>query len=252
MGISLRDARPVSSIIGEAISNTLLLSVCSLVLVFGIAVLINLLITHQDYQKLNKLVLNVVYVLDAIPVFLLAFFLIILLATGDYLQLFPVYGLGRLSPESGWLEALFMQLQHLIIPVTCLTLAHIPYVTSQLQQAMWEVTSTDYITTARAKGVPEGNIVRKHIFRNSLFPLITLFSAFIPALLGGAVVIEVIFAIPGMGRLLVDSIQARDYPVILGIVLVMAFARIAANILADILYYLADPRVTFAHDRRSR
>ncbi len=251
MGISLRDARPVSAIINEAISNTLLLSICSLLLIFGISILINLLIIHPDYHKLSKPVLQVLYILDTIPVFMLAFLLIILLAAGDYLQLFPIYGLGHSSPQTGWLQSIRIQLYYLTIPLVCLTLTHIPYVTSQLYQAMREVAFTDFVTTARAKGVPESRIVFRHILRNSLFPLITLFAGFIPALLGGAVVIEVIFAIPGMGRLLVDSIQARDYPVILGIVLLMAFARILANILADILYYLADPRVTFSHDRKS-
>jgi peptide/nickel transport system permease protein len=111
---------------------------------------------------------------------------------------------------------------------------------------MREVTDADFVQTARAKGIAEGLIVTKHILRNSLLPLITLFSGFIPALLGGAVVIEVIFAIPGMGQLLVDSVLARDYPVILGIVLVMGLAKIMAHILADILYYVADPRIRFS------
>ncbi len=111
---------------------------------------------------------------------------------------------------------------------------------------MTEVKQADYIQTARAKGIAEWKIVRQHIFKNALLPLITLFSSYIPALLGGAVVIEVIFAIPGMGSLLVASVLARDYPVVLGIVLIMAFAKMAAHTIADVLYYLADPRIRFS------
>jgi peptide/nickel transport system permease protein len=154
--------------------------------------------------------------------------------------------LGAVPDTASWLEVLSIRLYHLVIPVLCLTLGNIPYVGSQLYTAMREVTYSDFIQTARAKGVAEGVVVRKHILKNSLLPLITLFSGFIPALLGGAVVIEVIFAIPGMGQLLVDSVLARDYPVILGIVLVMALAKILAHIIADVLYYLADPRIRFS------
>jgi peptide/nickel transport system permease protein len=245
LGISLRDARPVTQTLAEAISNTFLLSVCSLLMVFSIAILLSLLIVHKDYQFLRKPVLNVLYVVDTIPVFMLALLLLILLASSQYLALLPVYGLGNVPEEANWLKVLSVRLYHLIMPVICLTLGSIPYVTSQLYAAMREVTEADFVQTARAKGIAEGLIVSKHILRNALLPIITLFSGFIPALLGGAVVIEVIFAIPGMGQLLVDSVLARDYPVILGIVLVMGLAKIMAHILADILYYVADPRIRF-------
>jgi peptide/nickel transport system permease protein len=246
LGISLRDARPVQHMLAEAISNTFLLSLLSFLLIFAISILINLCIIHQDYQALRKPVLNILYIIDTIPTFLVALLLIILMASSQYLAWFPVYGLGEVPAEANWLEQISVRLYYLVIPAACLTLGNIPYVTSQLHAAMREVTHTDFVQTARAKGVAEGIIVRKHIFRNSLLPLITLFSGFIPALLGGAVVIEVIFAIPGMGQLLVDSVLARDYPVMLGIVLVMSFAKSIAHIIADILYYLADPRIRFS------
>ncbi|MDO1450324.1 ABC transporter permease [Rhodocytophaga aerolata] len=246
LGISLRDGRLVHSILAEAIGNTFLLSLCSLLMIFTIAILLNFLLIHEDYSWLRKPVLHTVYVLDTIPLFLLASLLIILLASNQYLSLFPVYGLGTISEEATWLEKISIRLYHLAIPGICLTVSSIPYVISQLNAAMTEVKQADYIQTARAKGIAEWKIVRQHIFKNALLPLITLFSGFIPALLGGAVVIEVIFAIPGMGRLLVDSVLARDYPVVLGIVLVMAFAKMAAHSIADVLYYLADPRIRFS------
>jgi hypothetical protein len=101
---------------------------------------------------------------------------------------------------------------------------------------MNEVQYMDFITTARAKGLKEASVVSRHILRNALLPAITLFTGFLPALVGGALVIEVIFAIPGAGRLLVEAVLARDYPVILGIVMVIAFVKIIAHIVADLLF----------------
>lgn len=246
LGISLRDARPVQHILTEAIGNTLLLSVYSLLLIFAIAILLNFVMAHEDYLQSRKAILNALYIVDTIPLFLLALLLIILLADSQYLHIFPIYGLGDVPENANWLQQLLIHLHHLFIPVICLTLSNIPYVSGQLYAAMTEVKQSEYIQTARAKGVKEWNIVSKHIFKNALLPLITLFSGFIPALLGGAVVIEVIFVIPGMGQLLVASVLARDYPVILGIILIMALAKITAHIVADILYYLADPRIRFS------
>ncbi|MDQ4139488.1 MAG: ABC transporter permease, partial [Bacteroidota bacterium] len=101
----------------------------------------------------------------------------------------------------------------------------------------------DFILTAKAKGLSEKMVLRRHVLRNALLPVITLFTGFLPALVTGAVVIENIFSIPGMGRLLVLTVNARDFPVLLGIVLYLGLIKIGANILADVLYFLADPRI---------
>jgi peptide/nickel transport system permease protein len=104
------------------------------------------------------------------------------------------------------------------------------------------VLSAQYIMSARAKGLTETKVLRQHAFRNALLPLITAFTGFLPAIISGAVVIEVIFAIPGTGRLLVDSVLSRDYPVIIGLVLFIAALRAVSHVLADFLYFAADPR----------
>jgi peptide/nickel transport system permease protein len=160
-------------------------------------------------------------------------------------MVFPVYGLGNIPVNASWIEALYIHLYHLVLPIFCLTAASTPYVTAQLYQAMQEIQDSDFITTARAKGIREVRIVAKHILGNALLPLITLFSGFIPALVGGALVIEVIFTIPGIGSQLVNAVLSRNYTLLLGIVLVLAFVKIISHILADILYYLADPRIRF-------
>jgi peptide/nickel transport system permease protein len=245
LGDSYRDARPVTSLIIQAINNTLLLSVCTLLLIFSFAFLINIFIANEDFKRWRSPVLNFLFVIDTVPTFLMALFLLIFLAGTNFMQLFPVYGLGEVPRDASWFQQLGIRLYHLVIPVICLTATNIAYVSSQVFYAMREVQRMDYITTARAKGLPEIVVVSKHVLRMASLPAITLFTGFLPALIGGALVIEVIFAIPGTGRLLVDAVLARDYPVILGIVLIIAFVKIIAHILADLLYYLADPRIRF-------
>lgn len=242
LGVSYRDAQPVVSILSEAIGNTLLLSICSLLLVFILAIGITVFIVNENHKHWQGPVLGVLYVLDTIPVFLLALLLLVILSGSDFLALFPVYGLGEAN-DYDWWEGLSVRLYHLTIPVFCLTLVALPYVTTQLYQAMREVQLQDYITTAKAKGLPEYKVVGKHMLRNASLPLITLFTDFLPSLVGGALVIEVIFAIPGAGSLLVQAVLARDYPVILGIVLLIALFKAVSHVLADILYYFADPRI---------
>ncbi|QHT67463.1 ABC transporter permease [Rhodocytophaga rosea] len=245
LGESYRDARPVVEIISEAIFPTLLLTILTVLIVFSLAILLNIFIVHEDFSAWRKPVLTVLYMLDTVPVFLIALLLLIFLASGDSLNVLPVYGLGDTSTDEFWLQSLLVYVYYLLLPALCLSIANLPYVTVQLYQAMQETATSDFIITARAKGVMEIGIVARHILRNALLPLITLFTGFFPALLGGALVIEVIFAIPGMGSLLVDSILARDFPLILGIVLVLAFIKVMSHIVADMLYYLADPRVRF-------
>jgi peptide/nickel transport system permease protein len=245
MGTSYRDARPVSEIISEAIIPTLLLTFLTVLIVFTLAILLSIVMVHEDFTLWTKPLLTILYILDTVPVFLIALLLLIFLAAGDSLHILPVYGLGDTPENMFWLQKLFVHIYHLLLPSLCLSLANLPYVAIQLYQAMQETATADFITTARAKGLMELAIVARHILRNALLPLITLFTGFFPALLGGALVIEVIFAIPGMGSLLVDAVLARDFPLILGIVLVLAFVKVMSHIVADILYYLADPRIRF-------
>jgi peptide/nickel transport system permease protein len=242
LGISYRDARPVRSAIAEAIGNTFLLALSSICVTFLLAVLLNVFVLHRYAGRWRQLILSALYLLDSVPVFLLALLLLTGLAGGNFLHIFPVYGLGDLSGY-GWLESIPVRLYYLTLPLICLSFASLPYVTVQLYQAMREVELQDFITTARAKGLSERRITGKHMLRNALLPLITLFSDFLPGLVGGALIIEVLFAIPGTGSLLVSSVLSRDYPVILGIVLIIAFVKIASHMLADVMYHLADPRV---------
>jgi peptide/nickel transport system permease protein len=145
-----------------------------------------------------------------------------------------------------WFQARSQWLQFMALPMLCLVLANLPYLTNQFYHALSGTANQDYIRTARAKGLSENNVIRRHMLRNALLPVITLLSDFLPALVAGAVIIETIFAIPGIGRLLIDSVMARDYPVLVGIVVMVAVFKQLAHLFADLLYAMADPRIRHA------
>lgn len=244
-GNSNRDSRPVVAIVGEAIGNTLWLTVLSIVLVFSLAILIGVFLAHQDHHRWRNPLLGLLYTLDTLPIFITAFLILIALTESGLLNHLSVYGSEYANEDMSFVEAAFSQLRQLSIPATCLTLATTPYIAGQVYQAIREEEMKDYVRTARAKGQKEYVVIGRHALRNSLLPIITLLSGFLPALIGGALVVEVIFSIPGMGRLLTDSVLAKDYPVVMGIVICLALVKIIALILADALYFLADPRIRF-------
>lgn len=240
LGYSYRDRQPVTAVLAGALGNTLALLGGSLVLTFLLSTELSLALMRAG--RLRQLVLAGLFALDSIPLFLLALLLLVLLAGTGYLGWFPVFGLGYAAPEASAWEVFGDRLHHLLLPTGCLVLSGLPYITTQLVRFLQQVAQAPYITTARAKGLPAGRVLRRHMLRNALLPLITLFTGFLPSLISGAVVVEMIFALPGTGRLLADSVLARDYPVVLGLVLLLAAVKAVSHLLADLLYFAADPR----------
>lgn len=244
MGNSLKDGRPVFTVLLQAIQNTWWLLLCSLVLATWLSLELALRMVRRSGRRWRKSVLPALFLLDSIPLFVLAMLLLVLLASPAFLQLFPVYGMGYYSSQSlPWWQALGQWLQFMALPMLCLVLTNLPYLTNQFYQSLATVATQDYVRTARAKGLSESRVIRRHMLRNALLPLITLLSDFLPALVAGAVLIETIFAIPGVGRLLLESVLSRDYPVIVGIVVLVALFRLLAHLLSDLLYAQADPRI---------
>ncbi|MEJ8803403.1 ABC transporter permease [Pontibacter sp. H249] len=247
LGTSFRDGRQVSSLLYDAIANTWWLMLASILIAFVVAFELGMLLVMPQSKRLRKVLLPSLFVIDSIPLFLLALLLLVLLASPSFLQLFPVYGMGyhTLTGES-WLQRAGVLSQYLALPVICLTLSNIPYLTNLIYRSFSEERKKDYARTARAKGFSERQVIRKQLLRNTLLPTITVLSDALPIIVAGTISIEIIFAIPGMGRLLVDSVLARDYPVVLAIVLVVAAFRVVTYLLADIFYSLADPRIKHA------
>lgn len=241
-GQSFKDGRPVYTIITALVANTFTIILASIIIACFLALKFSVLFSLQQFNWLKKTVLPALFIMDSIPTFVLALLLLVFLANPSFLQIFPVYGLGYYQTQD---SRGVSQIPFMILPIICLTLAILPYLTNQFYRAIEEASQADYVRTARAKGLSEYRIIRKHILRNALLSVITLLSDYLPALVAGAVVIETIFAIPGVGTLLINAVLSRDYPVIIGIVLLVALLKVIAHFMADLFYRLADPRIRY-------
>jgi peptide/nickel transport system permease protein len=143
-------------------------------------------------------------------------------------------------------DSLLVKMHHLILPLFCWTYGSLAFVSRQMRGSMINALSQDYIRTARAKGLDEGKVIWKHALKNSLLPIITLFAAVFPYAISGSIVLEIIFAIPGMGKLAFEALGARNYPVVYTVVMFSAILTMAGYLVADICYALVDPRISYS------
>ncbi|MBI2118274.1 MAG: ABC transporter permease [Elusimicrobia bacterium] len=243
-GKSFKDDRPVIHKILERLPATLLLNFLSLSLIFTLAILIGMTAAAKKGALFDKLTTLFVYLGFSIPTFWLALLLMILF--GLKIGLLPISGLRSLNfEELNLLQKAWDMLQHLLLPVLVMALTGLAALARYTRSSMLEVLHQDYIRTARAKGLKEREVIFKHAFKNALIPIITLLGLMLPELIGGSFIFETIFAYPGMGRLGFEAIMARDYPVLMGIGTMVAFLTLLGNLLADMLYALADPRIRY-------
>jgi peptide/nickel transport system permease protein len=249
-GFSFAQSRPVSAIILEALPNTIMLTGVALVLVFLFGVAIG---TYQAVRQ-HSLSDNALSVgslfFYSMPSFWLALMLMLVFGLKAHEWNWPIAlpPTGMTSVDYEFLplgERILDRVRHLVLPVSTLTLALAAGVARYTRGQMLEVIRQDYVRTARAKGLPERGVVLKHALRNSLIPVITLLGLYLPFLFSGAVFVEFIFAWPGMGRIIVDAIFMRDYPVVMATSFVLAVMVILGNLLADVLYAVADPRIRY-------
>lgn len=243
MGNSIRSNRPVLNILRETLGITLVMTTSAFVLGWTIALILGLLINMSPFRTSGPVLMNSLYVLNAVPLFLLSFFLLILFSSNSFQGLLPSFGLGEYQNIDNVFSSYFILLKHLFLPILCMVLVILPYFIGQVDRALKEELKQGYVQTASAKGLSEFLVLKKHVLKNALTPLITIFTDYLPSLISGALVVEVIFAIPGMGRLLVNAVNTRDYPVILGIIITVAIIKVCANILGDVLYSFTDPRI---------
>ncbi len=245
-GESYKDHRPVMKIILERIPVSLQLSLTSIFLVYLFAIPIGVFSAVKQKSLPDRISTVVLFILYSLPNFWVAMMLILFVGGGQFFHWFPVYGLNSEGAENFPLWHWFTdRLWHLALPVACLTYEGIAFISRQQRAALLEVIRQDYIRTARAKGLTEKMVIAKHAMRNSLIPIVTLAAALFPAMLGGSVIIESIFSIPGMGKLGFDAILARDYPVIMGDATISAFLTLIGILAADLTYTLVDPRISF-------
>lgn len=242
------DGRPVLDKIAERLPVTLLLNLAELVIILVLAVPIGVLSATRQYSLFDKLTTVFVFVGFATPDFWLALLLMILF--GVQLGWLPISGLRSLNWEylSFWRQQ-WDFLSHLILPLTVASFGGLAGFSRYMRQSMLEVIRQDYIQSARAKGLSERAVIGKHALRNALLPVVTILGLSVPGLIGGSVIVESLFAIPGMGQLMVQAVFQRDYPVIMGNLVIVAGLTLVANLVADLTYGLVDPRIRLARRR---
>jgi peptide/nickel transport system permease protein len=242
LGRSFTDGRPVLEKIRERLPITILINVLSMILILAVAVPIGIISATKQYSFFDKATTVLVFVGFAMPTFWLALLLMILF--GVHLGWLPISGLQSMQADqlTFW-PLLWDRSRHLILPIFVSSFGGVAGYSRYMRSSMLEVVRQDYIRTARAKGLPERQVIYKHAFRNALMSTITILGLAIPGLIGGSAIFEQIFAIPGMGKLFLDATWARDYPVVMGILVMGALLTLLGNLVADIAYALADPRV---------
>lgn len=236
------DNRPVKDKIVERIPVTLSLNIIALILEFGLAIPIGIIAAVNRDTLLDRGISVFVFVGFAVPTFWLA--LLCMYLFGVKLNWLPISGLHSLGSEKLPALARFWDLaKHLLLPVSIAVFGSLAGLSRYMRSTMLEVLSQDYITTARAKGLRERVVIYKHALRNALLPVITLLGFSLPAMIGGSVIFESIFSIPGMGQLFYQGVMSRDYPLVMGILVIGAGLTLIGNLLADLCYGLADPRI---------
>lgn len=240
-GDSLMHKKPVTDVIGTYVWNSFLIAIFSLIFSWTIAIFVGIFSAKFQYSLFDKLVTLGVFLLMSLPSFFLGLLLIKVVALD--LGWFPVGGMSTAGFKGSTFDYYMDVLEHSILPITVLTALSIGSLSRYFRTSMLEVIRQDYIRTARAKGLSERVVIFKHAFRNAMLPAITLLGFELPGLFGGAMILEQIFAWPGIGKVYLGSINMRDYPFMLGFTIFLAVLTLIGNLIADLLYGLADPRI---------
>ncbi len=243
-GESFNDNRPVTEKILERLPATLQLNLLSLLLLFLIAVPLGVYSAAKQNSVFDRLFTSITFIGFSVPSFWLA--LLLMLFFGVWLQWLPISGMASVNSASmPPVLQVYDRIQHLILPLFVSIFGSIAGLSRYMRSGMLEVIRQDYIRTARAKGLPEREVLLNHALRNALLPVITIIGLSIPGLISGGFIFETIFAWPGMGRLAYESAMSFDYPVIMGVVIAGALLTLLGNLFADIAYAFADPRIRY-------
>lgn len=241
LGYSIKFKKPVSMVIMEYLPNTLLLGIVSMILSIAIAIPAGIVSATKKNSITDYIVTVFSFLGLSIPAF---FFGLLLIKWFAYdIAIFPVSGMISIGKKLSGMSRYLDILRHLVLPALVLALLQTATLMRYTRSSMIEVIDQDYIRTARAKGVKEKYVIYRHAFRNALISIITIITMQIPFLFSGAVLTETIFVWPGIGIINYNAIIGRDYPLIMGIMLLLAVIILASNFLADILYAVADPRI---------
>jgi len=241
-GVSMVDERSVTKKILERLPITLGINILSIIVILGLAIPIGVISAVRQHSLFDRVSTVMVFIGFSTPTFWLALLLMILF--GVELGVLPISGIQSVDTSGmSTFEKILDIAAHLILPVGVSAFAGIAGMSRYSRSSMLEVIRQDYIRTARAKGLKERVVIMRHAFKNSLMPIITIIGMMVPALIGGSVIFETIFAIPGMGKMMFDSVMSRDIPTVMGVLTISAMLTLIGNLLADVSYALTDPRV---------
>ena len=247
-GQSLVDARPAATKISEAFPWTIIYVLIAYVLSLSLAIPLGLVTAWYYTGWIEKLISSMSFIFYALPLFWLATLAVVFLTNDLYaawLHWFPAAGLGPVTPNMGWMERIILAIPHLILPALILALHSAAGGIRIVRNSAVAELKSDYFLTAKAKGLSGKRIVMRHIFPNAMLPIITSLVSSFPAALAGSVVLEVVFNIPGIGRLLFDSIHSMDWNVVFAIMLLMGLITFIFYLIGDLLYAWLDPKIKF-------
>jgi peptide/nickel transport system permease protein len=238
-GTSLVTRQPAMEVILDRLPNTLILTVTAEIVIILLSLVVGIYSAIRQYTFFDNLITALSFIFHSMPIFWIALMLMYIFAV--HLDVFPTVGMfdpvaGRTFGQVAW---------HLVLPVTSISLISIAGYSRFIRSTMLEVINSDYIRTARAKGLDERAVLFLHAFKNASLPLVTLIGLDMPTLLAGAVVTERIFAWPGMGRLFIDHLSRSDFPVLMGLLMMISVAVVVFQLLTDIVYTWLDPRIRY-------
>ncbi|MDF2988921.1 MAG: ABC-type dipeptide/oligopeptide/nickel transport system, permease component [Eubacterium sp.] len=240
-GFSLQRMQPVTTLINQYIWNSFIVALASLFFTWTIALVIGIYSATKQYSIFDRLVTLGVFASLSVPSFFIG--LLLIKVFGVDLQILPIGGMIDTGSTTSGLTYVLEVLRHMILPIAVLTFLSVGSLTRYFRTGMLEVLRMDFIRTARAKGLKERTVIFRHALRNAILPAITLLAFELPGLFSGAIITEQIFSWPGIGRIQLDALSARDYPVLMTLTMFLSFLTILGNFLADVLYAAADPRI---------
>ena len=247
-GTSYITREPISDVIYSKIGWSLFFSMLSVILAYLISIPVGVKAAAKRGSRFDKVSSLILFMLYSMPSFWLATLLLMTFANPDVIHLFPASGV---KPALGYpdgasfFEKVKISFPYIILPAICYTYSSFAFLSRTMRVSMIEIVGQDYIRTAHAKGLSEKKVIWKHGFRNALLPIITVFANIFPAAIGGSVIIESIFTIPGMGKETIYAIYNNDYPMIIAVLTITAFLTLLGYLISDILYAIVDPRISY-------
>jgi peptide/nickel transport system permease protein len=249
-GVSFFSKRPVSSIIWDSLGITMLISILVILIEYLIAIPLGVISASKKGSTFDTVTSIGLFVLYSLPNFWIGTLAIFFLCGGDYLNIFPPFGIGDTTMEDGFIVRVGDLAYHLILPLIIASYGGFAFLSRQMRGSMLSILRQDYIRTAYSKGLDPSKVLWKHAFGNSMLPIITIFANVFPALIGGSIILEFLFTIPGLGQVTYAAVIQKDYPMILTNTMLAAILTLLGYLIADVLYAVADPRISYSSNKK--